>query len=632
MSGEVTDSAIMTCLRWMLACALTTALGAVEVTESAKGIAIRNGKSVLTEAAHSKIYWRYAGEKEWRESERIDWGKVEVKRASLPGGAVQFSGSLRNTGSKPVELARFHYLDGPIASGYGFLELQGVGNLRLVRAGESIPPQRKAHEDLWMSMKVYWPQLPEPVHDAANWSLSRDTGAFLPAWNEPGWFAGFTGPGTAFGEVGFRTESPGRFFVGVLLDNVVLGPGETRTLESFRLGFGDWQAQVREWAVACAREAPARTPKPPLRGYCSWYQKGPEITPGDLLRAAKEFASWPVPPGGRTVQLDDGWQTRPAEWTPNAKFASVWPELPQRIADTGAIPGLWIAPTTVHHTHPIVKEHPEWLQRLPDGKFAIHFANWGGDTYIFEDDRPDVREFMAASITEARREGWRYLKIDFTYPVSTARVAYDRKKTSFETQRDFYRLMRQTAGEELLLNACVGEPARYALGQVDIARLGGDTGSDWPTVQSNLRRTLSFAATNGVWWQGDPDVYYMRREKTRLTPEENYVLTGTLGLIGGVFLTSDWPSQWTPEAAESVRKFWTGRVPVEEKMLLTADGAIRAYLVAYKDGGHAVGIYNWSDQPATTRVTREELGLGPGEPLGFPNQPAHSLRIVSLSK
>jgi hypothetical protein len=150
-------------------------------------------------------------------------------------------------------------------------------------------------------------------------------------------------------------------------------------------------------------------------------------------------------------------------------------------------------------------------------------------------------------------------------------------------------------------------------------------------VQSNLRRTLSFAATNGVWWQGDPDVYYMRREKTRLTPEENYVLTGTLGLIGGVFLTSDWPSQWTPEAAESVRKFWTGRVPVEQKMLLTADGSIRAYLVTYKNG-HAVGIYNWSDQPATTRVTREELGLAPGEPLGFPNQPAHSLRIVELSK
>ena len=59
--------------------------------------------------------------------------------------------------------------------------------------------------------------------------------------------------------------------------------------------------------------------------------------------------------------------------------------------------------------------------------------------------------------------------------------------------------------------------------------------------------------------------------------------------------------------------------------------AIRAYMVTYKDG-HAVGIYNWGDQPATTRVTREELGLGPGEALGFANQPPHSLRIVELAR
>ena len=42
---------------------------------------------------------------------------------------------------------------------------------------------------------------------------------------KPGWFFGFPGPGTGFGEIGYIIQvesSP--FFVGVLLDNIILEP------------------------------------------------------------------------------------------------------------------------------------------------------------------------------------------------------------------------------------------------------------------------------------------------------------------------------------------------------------------------------------------------------------------------
>ena len=93
----------------------------------------------------------------------------------------------------------------------------------------------------------------------------------------------------------------------------------------------------------------------------------------------------------------------------------------------------------------------------------------------------------------------------------------------------------------MLISACIGEPGRYALGLVDVARLGGDTGADWSSVRGNMRRLLTLGSTNGSWWQGDADVFYMRTTDTKLTQEESYLLTGTIGLFGGVFLRPTFP-------------------------------------------------------------------------------------------
>lgn len=256
----------------------------------------------------------------------------------------------------------------------------------------------------------------------------------------------------------------------MLLDNILLEPGETRRLENALLYCGDWQEGMKQWALECAREFKVPAPKPPLVGYCSWYQRGHAVQVKDLMRAADEMKDYPTPPGGKTVQVDDGWQIKPGNWFPNEKFAADWKSLPDRIRQAGCLPGMYLVPTAMHESNPLVKKHPEWLQRMPNGEFAVHFANWGGKTYFLEMDHPEVKEFMRTLFKRARDEGWGYIKIDFTYGFSTARAAYDRKKTSFESQRDLYALFREAAGPKMLLNACVGEPARYALGLTEVTR------------------------------------------------------------------------------------------------------------------------------------------------------------------
>jgi hypothetical protein len=624
-----------------------------------------------------RLAWRHAGDTAWRWDTAtvlsadtttpgrlaftLRLGPVAATMAAVQGadGDWTLSGELCSEAERPIELARVHYVQGTLEQDDNLLALT---ESRLFRRGEPVAPHRERLEKTWAGFHVAWPRLADPIHDEANWAVATDVAVLLGAWNAPGLVVGFTGPGTAFGEIGLRTTGAPAFYIGVRLDNILVNPGDRRTLERVSLLWGDWQAGLRQWAEQCASELGTRPVRPPLVGWCSWYQHYSGVRPEHVQQAVREFAPWPIPPGGRLIQIDDGFQTMPGDWRPNERFRETWADLPKEIAASDSIPGLWLAPTTIFHRHPMVTEHPDWLQRLPDGQPAVSFSNWGwcdgdgyrwGDTtsptYYLDPDHPGAQAFMAEIIRDAVRAGWRYLKLDFTYGLSTARQAANRSRTSMETLRELYRLFREAAGPDTILCACIGEMGRYALGYADTARLGGDIGGDWATLGRNLMEFLPRLCTNGLWWNGDPDVFYMRAANSSLSPEESWVLTGTIGLIGGVFLTSDFAGQWDEEAARRVRHFWNSvgpHLPESQQGLYTAAGVVEALRVTAVDGTHRIGLYNWADEARTVRVPLAALGLsGPVRVLGsFPEtppvrvsdgmlvceyQPAHSLRIVN---
>ena len=649
-------------------------LAPISVRASQEGVELTSAASLPLRACRPYLAWRLPGEAQWQESSparildlqqtpesiffrsRFQFLQADVRLESHRDQAWELAGTLKNTGNISVELARFHYLQGTISSQLGLLQLEGSDFPQFFRRGDSVPAFRSQTEEMWRKYKVFYSLLSEPIHDRPNWAVSEDIAVFAEDWMKPGWGCGFVGPGTAFGEIGFHTQAdPPEFFIGILLDNILLEPGESRELEKAFVWCGDWQTGLDLWARVCAAEFHAQRSKPPLVGFLSWYQFGDHVTADDMLQANQEFLPWPIPPGGRTIQIDDGFEIKPGDWRPNERFAKSWADLPAAISRSGSTPGLWLAPTAVHESHPIVRDHPDWLEHLPNGEFAVYFSNWGGKTYFLEIDRPEAKDFMRDILKDVVAQGWRYLKLDFTYGLVTARKAYDRKKTSFQSLRDLYALFREACGPDVLISACIGEPGRYALGLADIARLGGDTAAEWSTVHGNMRRLLTLGSTNGAWWQGDADVFYMRTN-TKLTEEESYLLTGTIGLFGGVFLTSDIPSQWSPQARAVVRQFWNSRgprIPSSHRVLWSPAGEILAYRVSFEDGRvppHQVGLYNCSDAAQDTRVPLSELGLVMGgdwqllagsqdrgiefvnETLVVEQQPPHSLRIAGLSR
>lgn len=338
------------------------------------------------------LAWRYDGEIDWRwdkavildsaanEPDRLTFtlrlGPVFATMAVARRGedVWELSGDLCSDADRPVELARFHYLQGVLTRANNLL---APTENRFFKQGETLAPHQKHLEQVWGSLVVEWPRLADPIHAEPDWAVATDVAILLDSWTVPGLVVGFTGPGVAFGEIGLRTLGEPVFYIGVRLDNILVKPRERRTLERVMLAWGDWQDGLREWAGRCARELGARPIREPLVGWCSWYQYYSGICPEHVRQAAAEFASWPIPPGGRLIQIDDGFQIMPGDWRPHARFHEAWADMPREIAASGSIPGLWLAPTKVFHRHPIVKEHPEWLQRLPDGRPAVSFSNWG---------------------------------------------------------------------------------------------------------------------------------------------------------------------------------------------------------------------------------------------------------------
>ena len=591
---------------------------------------------------------------------RADFARVtaEVRLERVAANRYRVGGELRNHSAQAIELARFHYLDGQVPNRALNL-LNQSGHLTLPTATSA--PYKESQESRWSRMGVNWPRLAEPMHMRPNIAFSTDVGGLTTDLNSPGFFFGFTGPGTAFGEIGIRTQEPVTpFYLAVVLDAVLLKPSESRRLEEAVVSFGDPQDEMRNWILAC-RDAlgPARV-RPPLVGYCSWYQLGQGVKPADIRKAIDEFAAFPAPPGGRTIQIDDGFQVMPGDWSGRGEWKTALPKMAAEIEAKGFIPGLWVAPTAIHASHSIVREHPEWLQRDASGKPCMRFSNWknfgpknqDGGTYFLEPDHPQAREFIRTTLRNLRAQGWRYIKIDFAYTVCDNRVKYDRSQTTFQSLRSQWQLFREALGEDAEINACIGGMWRYTIGVVDVQRLGGDIGSKPERMRKNLAEMMLRTHINGVWYQADPDVYYMRKQKSELNFEQSHLLTATQGLLGAAFLTSDFSSQWDAPANAVVRRYWNERgpqVPVAMRIRLTSGGLPEVLVVAYDRQHYALGLYNWADRPHDVSIRLADLHIPDAagfiarldsagqEPvtlrdglLTITGQPSDSLRIVHL--
>jgi alpha-galactosidase len=229
-----------------------------------------------------------------------------------------------------------------------------------------------------------------------------------------------------------------------------------------------------------------RLPKSIIYGGNNWYYAYGHSSASDILQDSERIASVSDSNTNRPwMVIDDGWEPNPVAgpWRGNSKF----PDMPKLAADMqkiGVKPGIWMRPLftrdpippssmlrpfTLDPTVPAAADQMQkdlrtvisWGYQLVKHDFSTFdlFGRWG-----FQ---------MGAEITDSN---WNFR---------------DRTRTNAEIIRSFYLLLRQAAGDTMLLGC--NTVGHLAAGLFEIQRIGDDTsGRDWNRTRKMGVNTLAF--------------------------------------------------------------------------------------------------------------------------------------------
>lgn len=298
----------------------------------------------------------------------------------------------------------------------------------------------------------------------------------------------------------------------------------------------------------------------PLRVWCSWYSLYKWINEHITLHALSGLGDLPFD----VFQIDDGWQITHGDWEPTRKFPSGMAELANRIAATGRMPGLWLAPFMVTKISSIYRDHPDWLLRDEHNRPVPMGLTWEGVPYALDVSHPAVLEWADKLIRKVREWGYSYLKLDYLYAGAIPGKRYQDIPREV-AYRNALQVMREAAGDAYIL-AC-GAPIIPSLGLCDGIRVGPDVSPYWlnkaltiwlnnpnDTSTQNAIRT----GLHRMWMKPiinvDPDVMFFRSRHNTLMPFEKQLLLD-LGTISGFKATSDLPQWMHSKDLEALREF-----------------------------------------------------------------------------
>lgn len=305
-------------------------------------------------------------------------------------------------------------------------------------------------------------------------------------------------------------------------------------------------------------------PRTTLRrcGYSSWYYLYRNICYGSLagalLGSRHAFRSNDV------FQIDDGWQPAIGDWLEcdREKFPNGMRDFSDEIHVNDYVAGLWLAPFVCQRDSKLFKEHPDWLLRV-NGEPWYNGCNWGG-FYSLDIDNPEVVEYLDKVFRRVFVD-WNFdlVKLDFLYAAAPFGSETETRAARMIRAME---LLRRLCGNKLILGC--GVPLMPAFGLVDYCRIGCDVGFDWNnnivmrhtnrervSTLHSIGNTVFRRQLNGRAFMNDPDVFFLRKKKMRLSKKHKEQLATVNALLGGLFLTSDDMFEYNQTAHEQFRHY-----------------------------------------------------------------------------
>lgn len=313
-----------------------------------------------------------------------------------------------------------------------------------------------------------------------------------------------------------------------------------------------------------AMSLPAKKRVDRLTGYTSWYNYFQKIDENIILRDLKGLSR--ARESVNIFQIDDGYEPFVGDWLDyNGKdFPNGMKTIADAVHREGYLAGIWLAPFNVQRGKSrILKEHPDWLIRNPDGKPQLGCVAWGG-AYTLDIYNPEVREHLK-KVFDTVLNDWGYdmVKLDFLY--SQCRTPRN-NKTRGTIMCEAMDFLRECVGDKLILGC--GVPLGPAFGVVDACRISCDVdlsyggkfynsmsiNNELPSAQNAINNSMFRRHLNGRAFLNDPDVFFLRDRNLTFTWEQKLLLAKINNLFGRVLFVSDDAGEYSEAELEVLKE------------------------------------------------------------------------------
>ena len=313
-----------------------------------------------------------------------------------------------------------------------------------------------------------------------------------------------------------------------------------------------------------AMNLPAKKHIDRLTGYTSWYNYFQKIDENIILRDLKGLSR--ARESVNIFQIDDGYEPFVGDWLDyNGKdFPNGMKTIADAVHREGYLAGIWLAPFNVQRGKSrILKEHPDWLIRNPDGKPQLGCVAWGG-AYTLDIYNSEVREHLK-KVFDTVLNDWGYdmVKLDFLY--SQCRTPRD-NKTRGTIMCEAMDFLRECVGDKLILGC--GVPLGPAFGVVDACRISCDVdlsyggkfynsmsiNNELPSAQNAINNSMFRRHLNGRAFLNDPDVFFLRDHNLTFTWEQKLLLAKINNLFGRVLFVSDDAGEYSEAELEVLKE------------------------------------------------------------------------------
>ncbi|KAI7882095.1 glycoside hydrolase superfamily [Mucor mucedo] len=334
------------------------------------------------------------------------------------------------------------------------------------------------------------------------------------------------------------------------IDGKVLKPGQTLCIKVFVAQRDQVSGLKSIWERYADYYDPKHEFRNPrhLTGWSSWYNFYERVTENDVVSSLHAFKEHKYPID--VFQIDDGFESQIGDWldVDKVKFPRGMQALAEEIKQQDYIPGIWLAPYAVGFKSKIVKEHPDWLLKHPDGRFVVAGPNWGG-FYAMDIYHPEVRIYLQSVFdTVIDVWGFKLLKLDFLF---AAAMIPRLGKSRGEIMWDAMDLITEfTQKRALLLGSGVTLPSTW--GRLEYSRVSSDASPWWDhsvlriaNVRERVATSNAITSTLNRWpmastiFGSDPDVFFVRSNNNQLTKEEKHTLLVINIVFGQLVLMSD---------------------------------------------------------------------------------------------